>query len=108
MARYVQNGKAIDFANTTGIAIKYGDVVVLPTRIAVALADIPDGATGAIALEEAYEFPTAAQAVAFGAQVYWDAANKVVTTTATGNTAAGIAITAKPGTAAGTVVVKIG
>ena len=37
MAKYVQRGEALDFANSSGSKINAGDVVVLGTRIGVVL-----------------------------------------------------------------------
>ena len=107
MAYYVQKGNAIDYINPGNKAIQHGDVVVFPSRIGIAAAEIPPGETGAVSLAEAFCFPTAAETIPIGTAVYWDAAAACITKTETGNTPAGIAITEKAGTAAGEITVRL-
>lgn len=106
MAKYVQRGEALDFANSSGSKINAGDVVVLGTRIGVAGGDIANGETGAVHVVGVFEFPKASGAITLGAAVYWDATNSKITTTSTSNTLAGFAVAAA---ASGdeTVLVKI-
>lgn len=108
MARYIQNGKTIDYPNTATKEIAYGDVVVLPTRIGVAAATIPAKDVGAVDLTGVYELPCAGEAIGFGDAVYWDATAGAITKTVDSNTPAGIAVEEKTGTAAGTLAVRIG
>lgn len=78
-------------ADTT---IESGQGVVVGAIVGVALN--PGVATDEIqlALEGVFTLGKAAGAISQGAKVYWDAANKVVTTTASGNTFAGYAFAA--------------
>lgn len=108
MAEYVQNGDTIEYTNPgTTATIKHGDVVELPARIGVAVADIAPGETGSVSITEAFSFPTAAEAIPIGTLVYWDKTAKAITKTDTGNIRAGIAISAKTGAAAGTITVRL-
>lgn len=95
---HVQEGKTIDYPNSSGSDIAAGDVVVAGVRVGVAMADIVDGTTGAIAVEEVFGLPKAAEALTIGALVYWDADGDPVdgtagtgamTATSTDNTLAG-------------------
>jgi len=105
-AVYVQKGDNIDF--TAAEAVGYMDVVPLEDKVGVAMQDIPAGGTGTVALTGAYAFPAVTgTALKVGQKVYWDAANGVITNTATSNTFAGHAITAKVA-AGNTVTVRLG
>lgn len=86
MKNRIQSGEVLDFANITGALILGGSLVVFGALAGIAVADIADGETGAVALTGVYNLPKAAGAITQGAKVYWDATNKVVTTTASGNT----------------------
>jgi predicted RecA/RadA family phage recombinase len=56
------------------------------------LADIAADATGSVQVTGVFQLPKkAADTVAQGALVYWDATNQQITTTASGNTLAGFA-----------------
>jgi len=94
MANYIQKGNTIDYINTGNAKINAGDVVVIGTRIGVAGCDIAVGAVGAVALTGVFEFDKASGAIAVGQGVYWDAENKQITTTASGNAPAGFCIAA--------------
>ena len=103
----IQEGGVIDY--TAGGTIANGDVVPLTDRVGVALDDAVSGDTISLALEGVFEITaTTANTFAIGTVVYFDASARSVTTVSTSNTPAGIAVTAKAGSAAGTVNVKIG
>lgn len=88
--RFVQPGNVLD--HTPAAAVNSGAVLVIGARIAVALADIAADATGSVQVTGVFELPKkAADTVAQGALVYWDATNQQITTTASGNTLAGFA-----------------
>ena len=98
MARFIQEGKVINYRNDTTDPILYGDVVVLTSRIGIAAADIPPGILGAVELSGVFELPAEASAAfTVGQELYWDAANKTVTATkaADGAIFAGIAVDPK-------------
>lgn len=105
-AVFVQNGDNIDVTVTD--AVEYMDVVPLEDRVGVAMQDIPASGTGTVTLTGTYSLPAATgAAIKVGQKVYWDSTNSVITDTATNNTFAGYAITAKA--SAGTAVtVRLG
>lgn len=111
MAVKIQEGRIIDWTNDTGVEVANKSVVDLTTCIGVAQTTIAIGDVGAVELVGVYEETAAtADAIAVGDQLYWDATNKVLTTSdGTGaNTPAGMAVTAKAATVAGSVNVRIG
>ena len=68
----VAEGKTIDYVNA-GSAISSGDVVVVGNLLGVALVDIANGETGAVAICGVYELPKASAAViAQGETINWD------------------------------------
>jgi len=73
---FVQNGEVIDYVNA-GAAISSDDVVVIGSNgdalLGVALVDIVNGATGAVAIDGVYTVPKVSGAViAQGEYVMWD------------------------------------
>lgn len=105
-AVFVQKGDNIDF--TAADAVEYMDVVPLEDKVGVALENIPAGGTGTVTLTGAFSFPAATgAAIKVGQKVYWDSTNGVITGTATNNTFAGYAITAKA-SAGAAVTVRLG
>lgn len=103
-AIYVQPGNTIDYTPSTAVAA--GDVIVMGTIIGIASYDIAANTLGALAVCGVFDMPKASGAITPGAAVYWDNTNKNITTTATGNTVAGVAI-ATAGAADSTVRVLI-
>lgn len=91
-AVYIHAGDAIDYTPTADVAA--GDVVVIGTLCAVAKLDIPANTLGALATKGVFDIAKGATAITAGAAIYWDATNKVATTTAPSNTALGIAVAA--------------
>lgn len=107
MATYVNKGETVIFTATEAIA--YGNVVAFATRIGVALENIPAGSSGTVGIAGVYEIQAkASDKMAVGDAVYWSKANKEITTTADGNTLAGIAVSDKAAATAGVVAVKNG
>lgn len=103
MKNAVSSGNVIPHTPTA--AVSSGAVVLIGTKIGVAVADIAANATGS--LQVVGEFQVAklsTDAVAQGAALYWDNTSKRLTTTASGNTYAGFATQAA---GAGTSVVNI-
>jgi len=108
IASYKYRGEALDYPNTTENTIEAGEVVVIGSRVGVIAGDIAPGALGAVHVEGVFEFPlTTGTAIAQGADVYWDATNKKITNSSSGNTAAGYAAAAAKATDE-TITVKIG
>lgn len=96
MKNRIQDGKTLDY--TAGSDIKSGDVVALPNRIAIAVADISTGKSGSIELEGVFELAKlSSDTIDFGQDVFWDTASSPnrITETPSGTTKyAGIAAAA--------------
>jgi len=92
IARFIQDGKAIDYRPTEAVAA--GDIVVQGTLIGIARLDIAANTLGSLALSGVFDAPKATGAITVGAAVYWDAANFNVTMTAAGNPYLGKALLA--------------
>ena len=74
----------------------------------VALTYVAGGARGPFATEGVFELAkTSALAIAVGDRLYWDATNKVVNTTTTGQKCIGVAVSAAANPSS-TVLVKLG
>ena len=57
MKNIISDGNIIDFTNSTGSKIDSGDVVVIGKFCGVAVADIPNGETGAVSIEGVFDLP---------------------------------------------------
>ncbi len=79
---------------TASANISSGAPVLVGAVLGVAITDIASGDTGDLEMEGVYTLPKGAVVITQGAQLYWDADNSVVTTTATDNTACGKAYAA--------------
>lgn len=85
---YIQPGNVLDYV--AGAAIASGDVVEMDKLVGVAMDDIANGDTGAVAISGVFEVPkNNTQAFAQGALIYWDGSQ--ATTTSTANTFMGYA-----------------
>jgi predicted RecA/RadA family phage recombinase len=70
--KFVQRGDVIDYTNG-GSAISSGDVVEMSGTLGVALTDIANGDTGAVAIEGVFTLPKVSAAVfAVGEKLIWD------------------------------------
>lgn len=70
---YVQPGHTLTWANGTGSAVAVGSVVVIGQTLGVALVDIANGASGAVAIDGVFALPKVATAViAVGESLLWD------------------------------------
>ncbi len=107
MAIEKQEGRVIDWTNGTGSDVSVNSMVDLTSRVGVAMSDIANGDTGAVKLVGVFEETAAtADAIAVGDLLYWD--GSALTKTATDNTPAGMAVSAKTAAVAGSVDVRIG
>lgn len=101
-----QKGDVID--HTLAGDVNVGDVIPLSGMIGVAVTSGLTGEVIAVKIVGVWQITAAtADVIAVGDVLYFDATNRVVTTVATSNTLAGKAISAKAGTTAGTVYIKI-
>lgn len=109
-ATYIQEGEVIDFANSSGSAIAYKEVVPFGSRIVVAAEAIADGATGSVSLTGVFEIAAVNDtAFAVGDKLYWDNSAKKLQKTATAYVA-GLCVEAKlqAGTTAKVLLVDVG
>jgi predicted RecA/RadA family phage recombinase len=107
-ATLIQEGRVIDYTATADIVV--GQVLPLVSFCGVALTNIANGDTGAVALEGVYEVAaTTADAIAVGTPLFWDNTTNAATIDSdTGaNISLGKAVTAKASATAGVVWVKI-
>lgn len=96
MARFVQEGKTIDYTNGGEVAIKYGDVVSEGGKVFVAMENIAVGATGGLRTEGVFEFPAeTTTAFLVGDTLYWDKVAQKATKTSTSNALLGFAVSSK-------------
>jgi predicted RecA/RadA family phage recombinase len=96
--RYVTAGRVLDYV--AGANITSGQVLVVGTKIGVALAAISNGSTGSVQIAGVFTLPKkAADVIAQGANVYWDSVTNggEITTTVGSNTLAGVAYVAAAG-----------
>ncbi|MCB2218061.1 MAG: DUF2190 family protein [Desulfobulbaceae bacterium] len=104
---YVQEGAVMPWTNGLSADVASGDVVLVGTRVGVALGDIADGEDGQLAIEGVWEVPKAAPLeISQGDLLYWDAADENFNKTATDNTLSGFAF-AGAESAATTVLIKL-
>lgn len=87
--KFVQPGNVLD--HTPAADVANGAMVVIGSRVGIALNAIPANTTGALAVAGVFTYAKAAGAISQGDALYYDAAADVLTTTATDNTAAGYA-----------------
>lgn len=103
--KYVMSGTVIDYVASSPVTS--GQVLLIGTRIGVALTAIASGATGAVQVLGIFTIAKlSTDVVAAGALLYWDNTNSRLTTTASGNTLAGYA-TAAAGNGVTTVEISI-
>ena len=95
MDTYRGLGDTVLYTNPTSETIAASDVVVLPDMIGIAIADIPAGEEGVLAVAGDQELD-ADGAWDVGTQLYWDETNAELTETASSNTPAGKAAADKP------------
>ncbi|MFC3637034.1 DUF2190 family protein [Camelimonas fluminis] len=87
MKNMVQRGHSMTVTATA--AVKSGDLVLSGLVPGIAYTDAANGEEFEAATDGVFDLPKAAGAITIGAKVYFDAAAKNVTTTASGNTAIG-------------------
>ena len=93
MKNFIQPGNTVTVLAPADVAS--GDGVLVGGIFGVAAFDAASGAEVEITRTGVFSMAkTSAQAWTAGAKVYWDATNKVLTTTASGNTLVGCALEA--------------
>lgn len=94
MKTFVQPGETLDLTAPTGGVVS-GTGYLIGVMFVIAAITVAEGATFTGVTEGVFTLPKATGAAwTEGAAVYWDNTNKVVTTTASGNTKIGVAIAA--------------
>jgi predicted RecA/RadA family phage recombinase len=102
---YVQEGNVITY--TAGADISSGNVLVIGTRVGVALTDIANGDTGSVQMSGVFNVAClGTDVVTQGAVLYWDSDPGQATLTSTDNTLMGYAFAAS-GDGVTTVDVKL-
>jgi predicted RecA/RadA family phage recombinase len=91
-ARFVHDGRAIDFFPETDIPA--GTVIVQGSLVGATKVDIGAGHLGTVHVVGVYDVEKSNAAVPLGSKVYWDATAKKAVVAATGNTLLGVAIAA--------------
>lgn len=92
MKNFVQDGDVLTL--TAPYAVASGGGALVGTLFGVATSTVANAAQGEFATTGVFDLPKASGAITQGAKVYWDNTNKVVTTTASGNSLIGAAIAA--------------
>lgn len=94
MKNFVQPG--VNLTLPAPADVLSGQGLVIGAIFGVAAIDAVTGANVDLVTEGVFRLPkVAALTIAIGDSVYWDATNKVVTKTASGNTKIGVAVTAE-------------
>lgn len=88
MQNFRQRGEVLDYV-VPAAGVKSGDVVIVGGLIGIATCDGVQDEIVAVNLSGVYTLPKGSGALAQGVPVYWNATTKVVTATATDNTAIG-------------------
>ena len=89
-ARFIHDGKSIDFLSETDVPA--GTVIVEGDLVGVTKLDIQAGRLGALAVVGVYDVVKGDAAITLGTKVYWDTTAKQAVTTATGNKLLGLAV----------------
>jgi predicted RecA/RadA family phage recombinase len=89
-ARFIHDGKSIDFLPDTNIPA--GSVIVQGSLVGVTKLDIPAGNLGAVHVVGVYDLIKNNIAIPLGSKVYWDATAKQAVLTSTGNSLLGVAV----------------
>lgn len=90
MKNAVSTGSVI--SHTPVATVSSGAMVLIGTKVGVAVADIAAGVAGSVQMTGEFQIAKlSTDVVAQGAALYWDNTNKRLTTTAGGNTYAGYA-----------------
>lgn len=103
MKNYVQDGDTVTFV--APYAVTSGQGALVGSLFGIANNDVASGAEGEFDTEGVFDVTAlSTDTAAQGAKLYWDNANRRLTTTSAGNTLVGVAVAAK---AAGAVTARI-
>ena len=105
MAKFIQDGKIIDYKNIGSSKINYGDVIKLGTHVGIAAEDIHVGETGGVRVEGIFEMEAVSPAeFNLGDTLYLDDSNKATNVQGRLTIVIGYAVTTK---ASSETVVKV-
>ncbi|MCC6517924.1 MAG: DUF2190 family protein [Tabrizicola sp.] len=105
MRNFVQPGETLTIPAPA--AVVSGGVVIAGKIVGVAAGAADSGKPVDVVTEGVFDLPkVGANAFTLGADVYWDATDKLATTTSSGNTRLGVAVAAA-GSGAATVRVRL-
>lgn len=90
MKNYICTGERLEVAAPAG-GLSAGGVYIVGAKATVVISGGAEGVLCAVMTEGVFELNKAAGAIAIGTRLFWDATNKVLTTTAAGNTYVGYA-----------------
>lgn len=89
---FVQEGETLIYSNTSGSTITSGTAVLIGSKVGIALVDIANNSSGAVAMEGVWTYAKntgASTGGAMGVAAYWDNTAKKFTAVSAGNTLAG-------------------
>jgi predicted RecA/RadA family phage recombinase len=89
---FIQEGDTLLYSNTSGSTITSGTAVLMGSKVGIALVDISNNASGAVAMEGVWSYAKntgASTGGLMGASAYWDNSAKKFTAVSSGNTLAG-------------------
>jgi predicted RecA/RadA family phage recombinase len=89
-ARFIHDGKAIDFLSST--AIPAGTVIIRDALVGITKLDVEANRLGALHVVGVYDVAKADVAIPLGSKVYWDATAKKAVIAAGTNPQLGIAV----------------
>ena len=109
MVNFIQKGDIIDFFNSTGKDILYGQVVVMGNHIGIAAENITQGKNGGLRTNGVFEFTgVKADTISIGDNLYYDPDKDAVTNNKGYLTVvAGFARSSKEAEKDGTILVKL-
>jgi predicted RecA/RadA family phage recombinase len=94
MKNFVQHGDTLTLTPTAAVAS--GEAILVGKIFGVAVAAVLANTPGEFVTEGVFDLPAlSTDTPTVGAVLYWDTANKRLTTTASGNTRVGVATAAK-------------
>lgn len=95
MKNFVQVGDSLTIPSPADV--RSGEPVIAGNIVGIAQGHAASGAPVDVQTSGVFDLPkTAANAFTLGAPVYWNAAGKLATSTASGNTKLGVAVEAAP------------
>ena len=89
-ARFIHDGKSIDFLSVTDVPA--GSVIVQGSLVGITKLDVKANRLGALAVVGVFDIAKGNVAIPIGSRVYWDATAKQAVLTATGNAPLGVAV----------------